>query len=237
MRFRAYLDYRLIICYFAHTNSAQSNYGINLLLILEVFVLSYFIGSLPTAYIVVKRKAHIDIRSAGSGNVGTLNAYEVTGQRLIGFVVLAVDVLKGSFAVILTSLLFGSTSEAISSALVAVVVGHCFPVWLFFKGGRGLAPAAGAMLIVSWIFVAMWLVCWFVGYSLSKNVHIGNVAAIVISPLLGFILPKEFIMIFTIPAFSTTQVLLIYCAMSALLFVRHIEPLRVLISSRITDDK
>jgi glycerol-3-phosphate acyltransferase PlsY len=58
------------------------------LLTLDAFVLSYLIGSLPTAYIVVKRKAHIDIRSAGSGNVGTLNAYEVTGERFIGLVVL-----------------------------------------------------------------------------------------------------------------------------------------------------
>ncbi|MGA9407547.1 MAG: glycerol-3-phosphate acyltransferase [Bacteroidota bacterium] len=233
----AYLDYRMIFCYFAHANGAQPHYDNNVLLILEVFVFSYLVGSLPTAYIVVKRKAHIDIRSAGSGNVGTLNAYEVTGQRLVGFIVLVVDVLKGALAIILVSVLFGSTFEALSTALVGVVVGHCFPVWLMFKGGRGLAVAAGAMLIVSWIFVAMWLVCWSVGYSLSKNVHVGNIVAIVASPLLGFILPASVIMKFTIGAFSAAQILLIYSVMSVVLFIRHIEPLRALISLRTTNGK
>ncbi len=207
------------------------------MLILEAFVLSYLIGSLPTAYIVVKRKAHIDIRSAGSGNVGTLNAYEVTGERFVGLVVLVIDVLKGAFAVLLTTLFWGSTSDAISASLIGIVVGHCFPVWLMFKGGRGLAPAAGAMLAVSWIFVVMWLVCWAIGYSFSKNIHVGNIVAILASPLLGYLVPKEIILKFTTSAFSAAQVLLIYSVMSAVLFIRHIEPLRDLISSRTTDGK
>ena len=207
------------------------------MLILEAFVLSYLIGSLPTAYIVVKRRSRIDIRSAGSGNVGTLNAYEVTGERLVGLVVLAVDVLKGSFAVLLTARLWGSTSDALSASLVGVVVGHCFPVWLKFRGGRGLAAAAGAMLVVSWIFVAMWLVCWFAGYSFSKNIHFGNIVAIVASPLMGCVLPKEIVLKFTIEPFSAGSILVVYCIMSSVLFIRHIGPLRELISSRLTDKK
>jgi acyl phosphate:glycerol-3-phosphate acyltransferase len=207
------------------------------LLTLDAFVLSYLIGSLPTAYIVVKRKAHIDIRSAGSGNVGTLNAYEVTGERFVGLVVLLVDVLKGAFAVLLISFFCGSTSDAISASLVGVVVGHCFPVWLMFKGGRGLAAAAGAMLVVSWIFVAMWLACWSVGYSFSKNIHVGNIVAIIASPLLGYVVPKAIILKFTMGVFSAAQILLIYGLMSAVLFIRHIGPLRDLIGSRTTGGK
>ena len=207
------------------------------MLTLDAFVLSYLIGSLPTAYIVVKRKAHIDIRSAGSGNVGTLNAYEVTGERFIGLVVLVVDVLKGTFAVLLTSCVLCSTSDAISASLVGVVVGHCFPVWLMFKGGRGLATAAGAMLAVSWIFVVMWLACWIVGYSFSKNIHVGNVVAIIVSPLLGYVVPKEIILKFTMGAFSSAQILLIYSMMSAVLLIRHIGPLRDLIASRTSGGK
>lgn len=207
------------------------------MLSLEAFILSYFIGSLPTAYIVVKRSIHIDIRSAGSGNVGSLNAYEVTGQRFIGLVVLVVDVLKGALAVILISLIWGSTYDAISASLVGIVIGHCFPVWLKFKGGRGLAAAAGAMLAVSWIFVALWLACWSVGYFFSKNVHVGNIVAIIASPLLGYVVPKEIILKFTIAAFSAAQILLIYSVMSAVLFIRHIGPLRDLIASRTTGGK
>jgi acyl-phosphate glycerol 3-phosphate acyltransferase len=166
-----------------------------------------------------------------------LNAYEVTGRRVLGIVVLVVDVLKGAIAVLLTSFVWGSTSDAISASLIGIVVGHCFPVWLMFKGGRGLAAAAGAMLVVSWIFVVMWLVCWVVGYFFSKNVHIGNIVAIVASALLAYIVPKEIILKFTIAAFSAAQILVVYSAMSAVLLIRHIGPLRDLITSRTTGRK
>jgi glycerol-3-phosphate acyltransferase PlsY len=148
-----------------------------------------------------------------------------------------VDVLKGAFAVLLTSCALGSTSDAISASLVGVVVGHCFPVWLMFKGGRGLAAAAGAMLVVSWIFVVMWLACWSVGYSFSKNIHVGNIVAIIASPLLGYVVPKSIILKFTMGTFSAAQILLIYSLMSAVLFIRHIGPLRDLIGSRTTGGK
>ncbi|HTR82356.1 MAG TPA: glycerol-3-phosphate acyltransferase [Bacteroidota bacterium] len=198
----------------------------------EVFLISYFIGSLPTAYIVVKRKAHIDIRSAGSGNVGTLNAYEVTGARAVGLLVLCVDVMKGSAAVFFAFYFFGITSAALSGAMLGVVVGHCFPVWLKFRGGRGLAPAAGAMLAVAWIFVALWLACWSVGYLFSKNIHVGNLVAIIISPFLGAMIPEDVISKTTWSAFTSPQIVLVYSLMSIVLLIRHIEPLRTLLSSR-----
>lgn len=204
---------------------------------LEVFLVTYLIGSIPTAYIVVRRKAHIDIRSAGSGNVGTMNAYEVTGSRFVGLMVLLGDVVKGALAVFFTMRLFGSNGYAIAAALLGVVVGHCFPVWLKFRGGRGLAPAAGAMLIVAWPFVAMWLVCWIVGYAVSKNIHIANVAAIVVTPLLGWVLPREIVLKSFTGSISSTEFLAIYTLVSAILFVRHIEPLRALLSSTIKNGK
>ncbi|HTY11001.1 MAG TPA: glycerol-3-phosphate acyltransferase [Bacteroidota bacterium] len=204
---------------------------------LEAFVLSYLIGSLPTAYIVVKRSSDIDIRLAGSGNVGTLNAYEVTGQRLVGLIVLAVDLVKGICAVLLSLFIWGSVPGCISASLVGIVIGHCFPVWLRFKGGRGLAPAAGAMLVVSWIFVAVWCACWVAGYSFSKNIHIGNIAAILASPLLGYAIPQGIVAKFSTGALSVAQLLAAYSAMSAILFIRHIGPLREIISSRSSDKK
>jgi len=199
---------------------------------LEAFVLSYLIGSLPTAYIVVKRRSDIDIRFVGSGNVGTLNAYEVTGQRMIGLIVLVVDVLKGGSSVLISLYAWGSVPDCILASLVGVVVGHCFPVWLKFKGGRGLATAAGAMLVVSWMFVAVWCICWVVGYSFSKNIHIGNVSAILVSPLLGYAIPQALLAKFSISMLTVPQILAAYCAMSVILFLRHVGPLHDLISSR-----
>lgn len=202
-----------------------------MLLYVTAFAFSYLIGSLPTAYIVVKRKANIDIRSAGSGNVGTLNAYEVTGKRFIGILVLVVDIAKGAGAVLLTRLIFSQEPLVISVALVAVVVGHCFPVWLKFHGGRGLAPAAGAMLVTGWIFVLLWLVSWGIGYWFSKNIHVGNIVAIIAAPILGYFIPQEIIMRTIVAGFSVSGILLAYSAMSVALLVRHIEPLRTLIST------
>lgn len=207
-----------------------------MLLYVTAFVISYLIGSLPTAYIVVKRKANIDIRSAGSGNVGTMNAYEVTGKRFIGILVLVVDIAKGAGAIVLTRLVFSQEPLVISVALVAVVVGHCFPVWLKFHGGRGLAPAAGAMIVTGWIFVLLWLVSWGIGYWFSKNVHVGNIVAIIAAPILGYIIPQELIMRTIVAGFSVSGILLAYSAMSVALLVRHIEPLQTLISSRSNKD-
>jgi acyl phosphate:glycerol-3-phosphate acyltransferase len=202
-----------------------------LLLYVTAFAISYLIGSLPTAYIVVKRKANIDIRSAGSGNVGTLNAYEVTGKRFIGILVLVVDIAKGASAVLLTRLIISREPLVISIALVAVVVGHCFPIWLKFHGGRGLAPAAGAMLVTGWIFVILWLVSWGIGYWISKDIHVGNIVAIIAAPILGYLIPQEIIMRTIVAGFSVSGILLAYSAMSVALLVRHIEPLRTVIST------
>ena len=207
-----------------------------MLLYVTSFAISYLIGSLPTAYIVVKRKANIDIRSAGSGNVGTLNAYEVTGKRIIGILVLVVDIAKGAGAVLLTRLVFSQEPLVISVALVAVVVGHCFPVWLKFHGGRGLAPAAGAMIVTGWIFVLLWLVSWGITYWFSKNIHVGNLVAIIAAPILGYLIPQEIIMRTIVVGFSVSGILLAYSAMSVVLLVRHIEPLRTLILSRSIKD-
>jgi glycerol-3-phosphate acyltransferase PlsY len=209
----------------------------NFLSTFEAFVLSYLIGSLPTAYIVVKRKSDIDIRRAGSGNVGTLNAYEVTGQRSVGLVVLAGDVLKGACGVLFSLYFWGSVPQCIIASLIGVVIGHCFPLWLKFRGGRGLAAAAGAMLVVSWMFVAMWCLCWVAGYSFSKNIHIGNITAILVSPLLGYAIPQGMLAKFSITSLTVSQILAAYCAMSAILFLRHIGPLRDLISSRSSIEK
>ena len=195
-------------------------------LYLEVFLISYFIGSIPTAYIAVRRKSHIDIRSAGSGNVGTMNAYEVTGSRIVGIAVLFVDAAKGAGTILLTMQFLGLGEDAIALSFIGVVVGHCFPIWLKFKGGRGLATAAGGMLIVSWPFVILWFVCWIIGYRIIKNIHFGNVVAIVATPFLGWMMPREFLMKILAGPFSSNEFLAVYTFVSAILLLRHNEPIR-----------
>ena len=197
-------------------------------LILEVFLISYLIGSIPTAYIAVRRKSHIDIRSAGSGNVGTMNAYEVTGSRIVGVAVLFVDAAKGAGAILFTMRFLGHSEDAMAASLIGVVVGHCFPIWLKFKGGRGLAAAAGGMLVLDWPFVLVWLVCWIIGYSIIKDVHFGNIVAIVAAPILGWMMPQEILLRYLAGPFSSTEFLAVYSLVSAILFIRHIKPIRQL---------
>jgi len=208
-------------------------FATSLLLSLGFFLVPYLVGSIPTAYIVVRKNAHIDIRSAGTGNVGTLNAYEVTRSRWVGLSVLLGDVFKGALSVFVAERIPGSNGFLVAVAAFGVVVGHCFPVWLRFKGGRGLAPAAGAMLVVAWIFVAAWLLVWLIGYLTTRNIHLGNTAAIVATPLIGWMTPASIMAEFTGATLSTMTLLILYTLLSAVLLFRHLGPLRELAAAEI----
>jgi len=196
-----------------------------------VFLVSYLIGSIPTAYIAVRIKARIDIRLAGSGNVGTMNAYEVTGSRLLGIAVLVVDVAKGAVAALLGEWLGHGSVMVFGTSLFGVVCGHCFPVWLKFKGGRGLATTAGGMLVGAWPIVVVWLALWGMGYLIMKNIHAGNAFAIVATPLLAWSLPHKFLALLLPGAFSSSELLVAYTIVSVVLLFRHTKPLMELIHS------
>ena len=100
---------------------------------------AYLIGSFPSAYLVGRYRAGVDIRTAGEGNVGARNAFHVVGRRW-GVVVWALDVAKG--AVVAIPLLDGQTWK-LAVAVVFLILGHAYPVWLGFVGGKGLAAAGG----------------------------------------------------------------------------------------------
>ena len=155
--------------------------------ILISFCISYLIGSIPTAYLVVKRTSNVDIRTVGSGNVGGRNALDVTGKKSVGIAVVVIDVLKGLVSVALANYFFEEKSLAISAAMVGSVIGHCYPVWLKFKGGRGLATAAGVFFATSWVWVALWLGLYFVSSKVLKNIHISSVVALGVTPIIAWL--------------------------------------------------
>ena len=160
--------------------------NINVLTLAGPGLLGYLLGSLPTAYLLVRWKADIDIRTAGTGNVGTLNSFEVTGSKIVGILVLLLDLLKGALAVQSGGWMGGGDGLHGAIAGVGAVVGHNFPVWLGFRGGRGLATAAGAMFMMSWICVPVWGVAWGAGFGFTRDVNAGNAFATII--LLGIVL-------------------------------------------------
>lgn len=140
-------------------------------------VLGYFLGSIPSAYLIVKWKSKVDIRFSGSGNVGTLNSLQVTKSKAVGATVLVLDILKGVLAVLVARQISGGNVQAEMVAGVAAVCGHNFPVWLGFRGGRGLATAAGAMFVLSWQFVVLWGALWVLAFLIIRNVNVGNAVA------------------------------------------------------------
>ncbi|MDP1678450.1 MAG: glycerol-3-phosphate acyltransferase [Bacteroidota bacterium] len=143
------------------------------------FLISYFIGSIPTAFLVVKKTSSLDIRTEGSGNVGGRNALEVTGKKWVGATVILIDTLKGVVSVLIASLFFEDKAAAVSVAMFGAVLGHCYPVWLKFHGGRGLSTAAGSFLVTCWVWVPLWFLLYFVSEKLIKNVYVSSVIALV----------------------------------------------------------
>jgi glycerol-3-phosphate acyltransferase PlsY len=196
-------------------------------------IVGYLIGSIPTAFLAVRWKSKLDIRKTGSGNVGTLNSYEVTRSKAVGLTVLVVDVLKGVAAVAVgRTLVPGLPFVGAAFAGTAAVIGHSYPVWLLFKGGRGLATAAGAMGWVSFPLVGAWLAAWGIGFAITRAVNVASFIACVL--LLGLLLavPDEVIRA-VLPEGATTRGLRAFGVMVLLVMLtRLIGPFREFLRDR-----
>lgn len=140
-------------------------------------ILGYLIGSFPTAFVITKKIYGFDIREKGSGNVGTLNSYEVTKSKKIGIVVLSIDFMKGLGTVYFCKLFFGDTFPITALSLFFAVLAHCFSPWINFKGGRGLATAAGGSVLIVPIILILWLIFWSIMYLFRKDIHLSNIIA------------------------------------------------------------
>ncbi len=192
---------------------------------LTIALLSYLIGSIPTAYFFVKWKAHLDIREAGSGNVGAYNVYDVTHSKWMGIVVLVTDVIKGALIVLFVKKIFGDDFFLLAFASLFGVIGHSYPIWLKFKGGRGLATAAGSVLVLNWTFVALWCSIWAVVYWRLKDIHIGNIVALISTPVIFAISPKGVVSWALIHTAGVTQFVSYGFLLCSVLFLRHLQPL------------
>ena len=126
--------------------------------LLIALVIGYALGAIPFGLIITRLAGTTDIRTIGSGNIGATNVLR-TGRKELAAATLLLDGLKGTAAVILAARFWGG--DAALAAAVGAVLGHCFPVWLRFKGGKGVATYLGSLLGFSWpaglIFIALWL--------------------------------------------------------------------------------
>jgi glycerol-3-phosphate acyltransferase PlsY len=142
-------------------------------------LLGYLAGSVPFAFLLARR-AGIDVRFAGSGNVGAANVLRTTGAGR-GVMVLMLDVAKGAAAVLLAhAIAGGATLVALTGA--AAIVGHIYPVWLRFHGGKGVAVAAGVFSVLAPAATAIAGSLFLVTVGLTRYVSLGSVAATVALP-------------------------------------------------------
>ena len=126
------------------------------MLFLILFV-SYLIGSIPFGFLLTKIFLKKDIREIGSGNIGATNALR-TGNKLIGYSTLILDISK---AVILLLIIKFNFSEYLFTSSIAVFLGHVFPIWLKFKGGKGVATYVGILFCINIYLAVIFIIVWF----------------------------------------------------------------------------
>ncbi len=187
-------------------------------------LLGYLIGSIPTAYLLVRGARRMDIRGAGSGNVGALNSYEVTGSPLIGALVLLVDAAKGVAAVLAARWLGSGDFAAAALAGVAAVFGHNYSVWVGLKGGRGLATAAGVFAIIAWPVIAGWIICWIPAYAFLRRVNPASAVASTALIVVALAVPHHSLSALLPATVAPGQLVLLVVAMMLVILSRLIEP-------------
>ena len=178
-------------------------------------VVGYLLGSFPAGYIA-GRLAGVDVRSVGSGNIGATNVLRVLGKRW-GYPVFLIDAFKGFAAVRLAFLFVTFRPEAkpyaeyfaILAAMMAVA-GHSFPVWLRFKGGKGVATSAGALIGLMPMAVPLVFLVWVVVFETTRYVSLASIIAAIALPIIVSVLARwKFIDTWALTYFSIIIMLLV----------------------------
>lgn len=152
--------------------------------LLSAFI-AYVLGSIPFGYLIVRWQKGIDVRATGSGSIGATNVMRNLG--VAGFVVtFLLDVGKGAAAVLIARGLTVGDPRWIAAATVAAIVGHCFPVWLKFQGGKGVATGVGVFIALAPIQVAMVLAIFAVVVAIWRYISLGSIIATATFPALVY---------------------------------------------------
>jgi glycerol-3-phosphate acyltransferase PlsY len=149
---------------------------------LALVVFAYLVGSIPFAYIFVRYVTGRDVRKEGSGNVGATNALRSAGWK-VGVSVTVLDTAKGSLAV-WAMMIFNPESAWLAASMLAVVIGHCFPPWLLFRGGKGVATGFGAFLVIAPLSALAALAVWVVMLAAFRWVSLASMTATASFPVL-----------------------------------------------------
>ena len=156
---------------------------------IEVVVLGYLLGSVPFALIVARQwrgPGDVDLRMMGSGNIGATNVARTSGIWA-GVLVALLDMAKGAAGVLIAERLDGSMATAAVAGLAAIV-GHVYPVWLRFRGGKGVATACGVFVVLAPLAASVALMVFAAAVSLTRYVSLGSILAAAALPPLAYAL-------------------------------------------------
>ena len=146
-------------------------------------LLAYLIGGLPFGYWFVRFSLGKDIRSMGSGNIGATNVHRSAGKKA-GFIVLFLDILKGFLALWVAALITGNMASGLALATVAVMLGHCYPVFLGFKGGKAVACFVGAALYLAPLAILATALIFVSIVMLSKYISLASILSALLFPVI-----------------------------------------------------
>ncbi|MFW2331313.1 MAG: glycerol-3-phosphate 1-O-acyltransferase PlsY [Nitrospinota bacterium] len=187
------------------------------------FFIAYLLGSLPTAFIVGKLVGKFDIRTKGSKTAGATNVYRLLGLKPYLFV-LFVDMLKGYLAVSLVAKMALPTFSLINSELIsllAVVLGHIFPIFVKFRGGKGVATAYGGFLALVPIPALIIILIYFVIAFSTKYISLGSLSAGIALPFVILFVDQE----------SPAIVIVMASVLAAIIVITHIKNIRRLLNN------
>ena len=185
-----------------------------------LIAIAYCIGSIPFGYLIVQIKKGIDLHSFGSGNIGATNVWRAAG-RSGAFLTLFLDVAKGFLAVWFADSWTAHNPAVIGLSAMAVFLGHIFPVFLHFRGGKGVATGLGIFLYLAAIPIFCTLGVFITVLLLSRYVSLGSIVAAAVFPVLYFFMQ------FKNPSSQWTLIAVCFCCF--LIIVRHHDNIRRLL--------
>ena len=176
-------------------------------------IISYLMGSIPFGFILTKIFLKKDIRDIGSGNIGATNALR-TGSKLIGFTTLILDILKAIIPVIIVKIYY---IEYLYIASLCVFLGHVFPIWLKFKGGKGVATYVGILCCINIYLGLVFGIVWLITFLISKYSSLSSLVGAISIPIINFFIFKD-------------EVIFFFIIMFVLIFYTHKENIKRLLN-------
>jgi glycerol-3-phosphate acyltransferase PlsY len=147
-----------------------------------IIILSYLIGSIPFGFLLTKIFLKKDIREIGSGNIGATNVLR-TGNKLIGYGTLILDIFKAVIPVLIIKYQY---PEFLFLSSLSIFLGHVFPIWLKFKGGKGVATYLGVLFCINYILGFVFIISWFLIFLISKYSSLSSLIASLTIPIYHF---------------------------------------------------